>query len=121
VTDAEFLAALEDASLPTASFRHAGHLRAAYLCLKQSGFESAITRMRAALIRYAAAQGRAGLYHETVTLAFLALINERLHTGTAPDWESFAAGNFDLFDKRIRPTTTGRIPWNRRSPERSSC
>ena len=99
--DAEFLAALEDANLPPASFRHAGHLRAAYLYLTQSGFEGAITRMRAALIRYATAQGRPGLYHETVTLAFLALVNERLHSGGAPDWESFAAGNCDLFDKRI--------------------
>ena len=101
MTDAQFLAALDDASLPPASFRHAGHLRAAYLYLTQSGFEGAITRMRAALIRYATAQGRPGLYHETVTLAFLALVNERLHSGAAPDWESFAAGNCDLFDKRI--------------------
>jgi hypothetical protein len=101
MTDAEFLAALEDASLPPAAFRHDGHIRAAYLYLRQCGFEGAIARMRAALIRYATAQGRPGLYHETITVAFLALVNERLRGGTATDWPAFAAGNRDLFDKRI--------------------
>jgi hypothetical protein len=101
MTDAEFLAALEDASLPPAAFRHDAHLRAAYLYLRQNGFEGAIARMRAALRRYAAVRGRPGLYHETITVAFLALVNERLHGGRAKDWPGFAAENRDLFDKRI--------------------
>jgi hypothetical protein len=101
MTDAEFLARLEDASLPPACFRHADHLRAAYLYLGQSGFEGAITRLRDALTRYAAAIGRPGLYHETITVAFLALVNERLQDPMAKNWEAFAAGNRDLFDKRI--------------------
>ena len=101
MTDAEFLARLEDASLPPACFRHADHLRAAYLYLGQSGFEGAITRMRDALTRYAVAIGRPGLYHETITVAFLALVNERLHGAMAKNWEDFAAGNPDLFDKQI--------------------
>ena len=101
MTDAEFLARLEDASLPPANFRHADHLRAAYLYLQRYGFEGAITRMRGALTRYAAAIGRPGLYHETITVAFLALINERRHGTAAKDWEEFAAGNPDLFDKQV--------------------
>jgi hypothetical protein len=101
VTDAEFIAALEETRLAPPDFRHAGHLRAAYLYLRQSGFEGAVTRMRASLIRYAAAQGRPDLYHETVTLAFLALVNERLHRTVAEGWDGFAAENPDLFDKRI--------------------
>jgi len=101
MTDAEFLGQLEDASLPPANFRHADHLRAAYLYLQRYGFEGAITRMRGALTRYAAAIGRPGLYHETITVAFLALINERRHGTAAKDWEEFAAGNPDLFDKQV--------------------
>ena len=100
MTDAEFLAALEGASLPPSCFRHGEHLRAAYLYLRQSGFEGAITRMRRALTGYAAAQGRPGLYHETITVAFLALVNERLQGRADQDWQTFAAGNRELFDKR---------------------
>jgi len=101
MTDAEFLAALEDTSLPPSCFRHGDHLRAAYLYLKQSGFGGAIARMRRALIGYAAAQGRPGLYHETITVAFLALVNERLQGRTDRDWQAFAGCNPELFDKRF--------------------
>ena len=37
MTDEKLLAALEDASLPDADFRHRDHLRAAYLYLRQIG------------------------------------------------------------------------------------
>ncbi len=101
MTDAEFLAALESAHLAPSCFRHADHLRAAYLYLRQSGFEGAITRMRRALTRYAAAHGRPGLYHETITVAFLALVNERLSGPADRGFEAFAADNAELFDKHF--------------------
>jgi hypothetical protein len=101
VTDVEFLAALESASVVPSCFRHADHLRAAYLYLRQSGFEGAITRMRRALTRYSAAHGRPGLYHETITVAFLALMNERLHDQADRGFAAFAANNAELFDKHF--------------------
>jgi hypothetical protein len=101
MTEVEFLAAFESASLPTSSFRHADHLRAAFLLLQQGGFEGAIPRMRAALRRFAAALGKPDLYHETVTVAFLALVNERRHRREDLDWAGFAAANRDLFDKGV--------------------
>ncbi len=101
MTDAEFLAAFEAATLPPACFRHADHLRAGFLLLAESGFEGAVSRMRAALRRFATALGKPELYHETITVAFMALVNERRHGHEALDWGSFAAANGDLFDKRI--------------------
>ncbi len=93
MTDDEFLAALEDTSLPDAAFRHRDHLRAAYLYLRRDGFTQAVAGMSAALRRFAASRGKAERYHETVTIAFLALINERLASSGDP-------GSFDAFISR---------------------
>ena len=93
MTDEKFLAALEDTSLPDADFRHRDHLRAAYLYLRRDGFAEAVGTMSAALRRFAASRGKAERYHETVTIAFLALINERLASSGDP-------GSFDAFIAR---------------------
>ena len=45
--------------------------------------------------------GNPGAYHETITLAFLAVINERRAAGDFSDYEAFAAANPDLLDKAV--------------------
>lgn len=76
--DADFLARLEAATLPPAEFNHRGHLRAGYLYLRRHDFPGACVAMKRSIQRFAAALGKASLYHETVTVAYLALIAERL-------------------------------------------
>ncbi len=99
MTDDAFLAGLEAGTLPESEFRHADHVRAAYLYLVRDGFAGALGPLSAALRGYAAARGKPERYHETVTVAFLALINERLHDqGAAGSWAQFRAGNADLFE-----------------------
>ncbi|MFX8907058.1 hypothetical protein ABTM87_19700, partial [Acinetobacter baumannii] len=75
MTDDDFLTRLEDGSLPAAAFRHRDHLRAGYLYVHRLGFAGAITAMSRALRAFAAAKGRPDLYHETITVAFIALIH----------------------------------------------
>ena len=105
--DEEFLARLADCSLPLEEFDHRGHVRAAYLVLNQAqaengGFGAALARMRDLITAYAASIGKAGLYHETITVAFMALINQRLaETRGALSWEAFAEANPGLFEKEI--------------------
>jgi hypothetical protein len=49
------------------------------------------------LKRFAAFNGHPGLYHETITWAFLFLIHERMADGEESEtWEAFAARNQDL-------------------------
>jgi len=49
------------------------------------------------LKRFAAAQGKKQLYHETITWAYLLLIRERMaRAGRAETWEEFARHNPDL-------------------------
>jgi hypothetical protein len=104
MSDDDFLAALENATLPLAAFDHRARVRAGYLYVARHGLGGAIERFSATLKAFAAANGKHGLYHETITVAFLALINEHAAAGDATgdpcDWESFIAANPELLDRR---------------------
>jgi hypothetical protein len=76
--DAQFLAALEAGTLPPREFTHRGHLRAGFLYLRAHDFPGACVAMKRAIQTIAATLGRSMLYHETLTIAYLALIAERL-------------------------------------------
>jgi hypothetical protein len=57
----------------------------------------AVQRFATSLIRFAIAHGKPGLYHETITWAFLLLIRERIaRAGQPQTWTEFAASNGDL-------------------------
>jgi hypothetical protein len=102
MTDDEFLTALETCALPESEFNHGGHLRAAWLYLRGGSFPEALARMSAALKRYSAHLGKPDRYHETMTVAFMAVINERIHThGDGGDWLGFLRANPDLVDRRL--------------------
>jgi hypothetical protein len=95
--DARFLAALEDCTLPADCFDHAAHVRAGYLYLRRAPFPQATAAMCATLERYTRALGRADRYHETMTVAFMALINAQLwRQGAGGGWEQFRARNPQL-------------------------
>ena len=57
----------------------------------------ALPRFSAALKRFATAKEAAGKYHETITVAFMLLIADRLHRNRGTNWSQFAAANPDLF------------------------
>jgi hypothetical protein len=98
LTDAELLAGFEAFTLPASAFGHREHVRVAWLYLRAAPFESAAFRFCTHLRRFAEAHGKPGLYHETITWAYLVLVNERRHASEALDFESFARQNSDLFD-----------------------
>jgi hypothetical protein len=93
VSDAELLADFADGSLEP--FHHLDHVRVAWLYLQREPLLRASERFSSDLRRFAAAKGKPGLYHETVTLAFLFLIRERMPAEPEP-FEDFAARNPDL-------------------------
>ena len=97
LSDDEFVARFEDATLSTESFHHRDHVRMAFLYLCRYPALEAIQRFSVSLARFAAANGKPGLYNETVTWAFLFLIRERMaRSGGNCNWEQFAAQNADL-------------------------
>ena len=97
--DDAFLEAFRTCALPLSGFDHRAHVRTGYLYVTRHGLGLAIERFGKDLRAFAASHGKNGLYHETITVAFLALINERIATGGDRGWDAFAAANPDLFQK----------------------
>ncbi|MBN9555274.1 MAG: hypothetical protein J0H61_11500 [Alphaproteobacteria bacterium] len=87
--------------IPAADFHHAHHVRAGYELLREHDFLDAATAYCGALKEMTARVGKPEIFHQTMTLAFLALIAERMERASAQDFQTFAAANPDLMDKRV--------------------
>ena len=94
------LLALETGALDPAMFPHPEHVRLGYEMLGRYPFGEALTRFSRGLRLVAAKGGQSEVYHETITVAFLALIGERRAAATHRDWCEFKANNSDLLEKR---------------------
>jgi hypothetical protein len=101
MTDDEFVTRFEDCSLAHDSFHHSDHVRMAFLYLCRYPALEALQRFSASLARFVTANGKPGLYNETITWAFLLLIRERIaRAGRQQTWAEFAACNTDLLSWR---------------------
>lgn len=102
LSDAAFIAAFESGRLGADQFQHQDHVRIGYLYLTRYDFGEALHRVTRGIQRHAAAHGQSRKYHETITVAFMAILNERLYAEHTPaGWPSFAAANPDLFDSSL--------------------
>jgi hypothetical protein len=102
MTDEEFLWALESCALPESEFGHHAHVRAGYLYLKKSDFAEALDRIRRSIRAYAAYHGKPDRYHETITVAYLALIQQCIfERGDGGGWTTFAQRNPELFNPEL--------------------
>lgn len=98
MTDDDFVHSFEDCTLANTAFHHRDHVRLAWIYLGRYTPLEALTRFVEGLKRFASFHGHPGLYHETITWAFLFLIHERMADGPGIEsWEEFAARNPDLF------------------------
>jgi hypothetical protein len=95
--DAELLRSFEACALPPGRLHHADHVRLAWLLLRMEPLPRALTRFSEGLRRYAASLGKSERYHETLTVAFMLLIHERLNADTAcTTFAAFGERNPDL-------------------------
>jgi hypothetical protein len=96
--DGELVNAFEAGTAPEGGFHHAQHVRVAWYYLRHHPLPDALHRFQTRLRAFAVAQGKPNLYHETITMAYVLLINERLQEiGAAEnDWEAFSERNADL-------------------------
>jgi len=85
-----------DTTLPADQFHHHQHVQVAWLFVQKYGMPQAIGEFTAAIKRFADAKGATGLYHETITWAFLFLISDRQARRPSDTWEGFQAANADL-------------------------
>ena len=92
VTIAEF-----EMGVVRGGFHHADHVRIAFAYVSEMPLLEALAKFPAALKRFALAQGKNNLYHQTITWAYLLLIAERMTLADgAQSWEQFAESNPDL-------------------------
>jgi hypothetical protein len=97
MTGEELIRQFECGATEPESFHHADHVRLAFEYLSRYEVLVALARFTDALKRFAAAQGKATRYHETITWAYLFLIRERIaRAGRVQSWNEFAACNPDL-------------------------
>jgi hypothetical protein len=93
----DLIAQFESGATAPDSFHHVDHVRLAFEYLRRYSALEALEKFSAALQRFAAAQGKADRYHETITWVYLLLIRERIaRAGPPQTWEEFAGRNSDL-------------------------
>jgi hypothetical protein len=98
-TIADQLEALETGTLDPGKFPHQEHVRLAYGMLERYPFGEAVVRFSRGLKLLAAKAGRPDIYHETITVAFLAIIGERRARSLTRSWTEFKEHNGDLLEK----------------------
>jgi hypothetical protein len=91
------LRGFEEGRGPGDAFHHEDHVRMGWLHLRSYPTAEALSRFSEGLRRLALRAGKPNLYHETVTWAYLLLINERMERDRrdAP-WKEFARRNSDF-------------------------
>ena len=107
-----FVEAFRTATLATDAFHHRDHVRMAWIYVRCHGLEAAVTRFTDDLRAFAAAKGVPGLYHATITVAYLSLVAERLRATPGTSWPAFAETHPDLL--RWKPSVIDQYD----SPER---
>src|SRR5256885_1037921 len=99
MSDDEFIRNFEACALPAEHFHHQEHVRVVWLYLQRFPVLETLARFSDGLKRFAAANGKANLYHETITWAYVFLIHERMARGRREQgWQDFIDRNSDLFD-----------------------
>jgi hypothetical protein len=98
-TDCPDLERFVRGEIAAASFPHREHVRMAFEMLRRHDFAETVLHFSRALRRMAERAGKPQAFHQTLTIAFLSLIAERLEEGAWDDFVAFARDNPDLLDK----------------------
>ncbi len=93
------LSAFLHGRVDNADFHHADHVRVAFEVVRRHDFLDAAQAYARGLRDIAMRAGNPNAYHETITIAFLALIAERAQGFES--YAAFAAANQDLLDKSV--------------------
>ena len=100
--DVEFLAAFENCSIPASEYRHKEHLRTAWLYLRRDGWPAGGDRVKEGIKRFAAFNGVADKYHETITTFWLLLVKQAIELAPqASTFEALLAAHPQLLDKSL--------------------
>jgi hypothetical protein len=100
-TDCPELGRFVRGEIPAAEFPHREHVRMAFEMLRRHDFPETVLHYSRALRVMTEKAGRPQAFHQTVTIAFLSVIAERMEISSAPDFTAFAAANPELLGKSV--------------------
>jgi hypothetical protein len=95
------LARFARGELDASMFPHREHVRMGFEMLRRHDFAATAYHYSFALRAMTARAGKPEAFHQTITIAFLALIAERLEAGPVADFLVFEQANPDLMDPRV--------------------
>ena len=99
MSDEQLIECFENCTLSGADFHHRDHVKVVWLYLHRYPVLETLGRFSAGLKRFAAANGKPNLYHETITWAYVFLIHERIvRDRSEQSWPEFVDANADLFE-----------------------
>jgi len=103
MSDADFLAAFARGERPDGVFRHVDHVRLTWLLVRREGAARGEEQVAAGIRAFAAAQGVPGMYHDTLTRAWVRLVAAALAATPAAgaDFERFLAAQPQLAEKSL--------------------
>jgi len=98
--DRVFVAEFEACRYPKDRFRHADHIRLAWIYIRENNYATAEDRMRRSIPRFAQAAGAGQKYHETMTIAWMRLVRVASHlSARIATFEEFAQAHSWLLKK----------------------
>jgi hypothetical protein len=100
-TDCPELLRFVHGEIPAAGFPHREHVRMAFEMLRRHDFPETVLHYSRALRSMAERAGKPQAFHQTVTIAFLSLIAERMEAAGTEDFAAFVRANPDLIEKAV--------------------
>jgi len=85
--------------IDTSAFPHREHVRMAFEMLRRHDFAESVWHFSRTLRAMAAKAGKPQAFNQTVTIAFLSLIAERMERDGAPDFAAFVRAHPEMLDK----------------------
>ena len=103
--DLSFRSAFEGCTVAPSQFNHEAHVRLAYVYLAGSNVDSAVEKMRAALLNFLDHNGIArSKFHETLTRAWVLAVRHFMDKSASTSASDFIAKNPELLDSKIMLT-----------------
>ena len=102
MTDEAFARAFEEGAITPAQFDHVAHVRVAWVYIQASASQDeAVSRMRDAIRRFAAAAGVPRKYHETITVLWMRLLADVRDAGASGELSDVLRAQPALADKDL--------------------
>jgi hypothetical protein len=100
--DDAFVTEFESCRFPNAQFRHADHIRLAWIYLRRYDYQAAEDKMRRSIQGFARHLGAEQKFHETITVFWMRLVNAALQlTSNFANFPDFASAHAWLLNKEL--------------------